>query len=67
MLFSKGAYFQLGPSRQSIGYRNFNQVGTNSAMTHVIVLSAKVRRNEWLWQILDIGNMFGSTYSFENS
>ena len=28
---------------------NFNQAGTNSAMTHILVLSAKMRRNEWLW------------------
>ena len=30
---------------RNIGYRNFDQVGTNSAMTNVLVLSAKVRRN----------------------
>ena len=30
-------------------------------MTHVMVLSAKVRRNERLWQTLDIGNVFGPT------
>jgi hypothetical protein len=27
---------------------NFDQAGINSAMTHVLVLSAKVRRNERL-------------------
>ena len=36
-------------------------------MTHVLVLSAKVRRSEWLWQTLDIGNMFGLTFGFKNS
>ena len=30
---------------QSIGYYNFNWAGTNSDMTHFMVLSAKVRRN----------------------
>ena len=39
--------------------------GTNSAMIRVIVLIAKVRRDEWLneqlHQTLDIGNMFGPT------
>jgi hypothetical protein len=29
---------------------------STSATTHALVLSAKVRGNEWLWQILDIGN-----------
>ena len=27
---------------------NLDQAGTNSAMTHVMVLSAKVRRSEWV-------------------
>ena len=27
---------------------NFNWAGTNSVMTHVLVLSANMRRNEWL-------------------
>lgn len=36
-----------GPShRQSIRYKNFYQVGTNSGMAHVWVLSPKVRRND---------------------
>jgi hypothetical protein len=42
---------------------NSNHVGTNSAIAHVLVLSAKVRRDEWLnerlWQTLDIADMFG--------
>ena len=38
---------------------NFNQSKTNSAMTHAMVLSAKVRTNERLWHTLDIGNMCG--------
>ena len=46
---------------------NFDPVGTNSAMTHVMVLSAKVRRNEQLWQTLNITNVFGSTFGFINS
>ena len=45
---------------------NFGHVGTNIAMTHVLVLSAEMRRNqwlnEWLWQTLDIDNMFGPTF-----
>ena len=35
-------------------------------MTHVLVLSAKVRRNEPLWHTLDIGIMFGSTFGFKD-
>ena len=27
---------------------NFDQDGTNSAVTHVLGLSARVKRNEWL-------------------
>ena len=34
-------------------------------MTYVLVLSDKVRRNEQLWQIIDIGNMFGPTFGLE--
>ena len=40
---------------------NFDQAITNSATIHVMVLSAKVRRNERLWQTQDIDYMFGST------
>ena len=36
-------------------------------MTHVLVLSAKVRTNERLWQTLDIGNMFGHAFGLKNS
>ena len=43
----------------------FDQVGTNSVMTHVMVLSAKVRRNERLWQTVDIGNMCGLNFGFK--
>ena len=46
---------------------NFNQVRTNSAMTHLLVLSAKVRRNDLLWHALDISNVFGPTSSFKHS
>ena len=34
-------------------------------MTHVLVMNAKLMRNEQLWQTLDIGNMFGSTFGFK--
>ena len=69
--YSRGAYSRLGPHQQSIGYRNFNQVGielqsclvvnfnhakTKSAMTHILVLSEEGCA---LWQTLDIGHMFG--------
>jgi hypothetical protein len=27
---------------------NFDKAGTNNAMTHVVVLSAKARRKKWL-------------------
>ena len=40
---------------------NSGPAKTNSAMIRVLVLSAKVRRNERLWHTLDIGNMFRST------
>ena len=35
-------------------------------MTQVLILSAKVRRNEQLWHILDIGRMFGPNFGFKN-
>ena len=38
---------------------NFDHDGTNSAVTHVLGLSASVRRNEWLWRTLDIDNISG--------
>ena len=44
---SRGAYSGLGPHHQFIRCWNFDQARTNSAMTHVLVLSAKARRNEW--------------------
>ena len=41
--------FPLGCDRISIKLGlNFDKVGTNNAITHVLVLSAKVRRNERL-------------------
>ena len=46
---------------------NFGQAGTNSAMTHALVLSAEMRRNERLRQTLDIDNMFRPTFDFKNS
>ena len=57
-----------------IGYRisiklglYFDQAATNSVMTHVLVLSVKVRRNKRLWRTLGIGDMFGLTFGFKNS
>ena len=41
----------------------FNNVGIDSDMTHVMVLSAKVRRKGRLWYTLDIDNMFGPTFN----
>ena len=35
-------------------------------MTHVQVLSAKVRRSERLWVTLDVGDVFGPTFGFKN-
>ena len=49
-----------------LGLRS-NQAKTNSIMTHILVLSAKVRENEHLWQTLDIGNMFEPTFGFKTS
>ena len=46
---------------------DFNQARTYSATTHVLILSAKVRRNERLWYTLGIGNMFGPAFGFKNS
>jgi hypothetical protein len=46
---------------------NFDQAIANSAMIHVMVLSARVRRNEKVWQTRDIDNMFGSTFGSKNS
>jgi hypothetical protein len=42
-----------------------NRAETNSVVTSVLVLRVKVRRNEPLWQTLDIGNMFGPTFDFK--
>ena len=38
-----------------------------NAMTHVLALSATVRRNERLWRNLDIGKIIGATFGFQNS
>ena len=46
---------------------NFDQTKTNSGMTHVLDLSAKMRRNEQLQHTLNIGNMFKPTFDFKNS
>ena len=72
--YSRKTYSRSGIRQKSIGCHNFDYIGiefqsgqTSNAMTHVLVLSAKGRRNEWLWQTLDIGNMFGPTFGFQNS
>ena len=54
-------YFKSGAKSQ----KGLVLGASTSATTHALVLSANVRRNEWLWQILDIGNVFGSTFSFK--
>ena len=64
-MYSRGAYSQWGSHWRHTWYRNFNQVGINNAMIYVMALSAKVRRNERLWHILDIGNIFGPTFGFK--
>ena len=46
---------------------SFEQVGINNTMTYIPAWSAKVRRNERLWQTLDIDNMLGPTFDFKNS
>ena len=43
---------------------NFDHVGTNNSMTHVMLMSAKVRRKEWLWETIDIRYVFGPTFCF---
>ena len=63
--YSSGAYSNR--HQQSIGYWNVNQVTTNGAMTHVLVLSAKARINKGLCHTLDIDNVFGPTFGFKNS
>lgn len=35
-------------------------------MTYAMAFSAKVRKNEQLWHTIDICNMFGPTFGFEN-
>ena len=45
---------------------NFDRAGIDNAMTHVLVLSVEVRRNERSWLTLDIGNMLGPTFGFKN-
>lgn len=46
---------------------NFNHDGTNDVMTRVLVFSCKARRDEWLWHMVDIDNMFGQSLGFKNS
>ena len=40
---------------------------STSATTPAMVLSPEVRRNEWFWQILNIGNVFRAAFGFRNS
>ena len=63
-IYKRGNYSGLRPRRQSIEYRNFDHVGTNSAMTYVVLLSVKASTIERLWQTLDIGNMLGPNLGF---
>ena len=44
---------------------NFDQVRTNSGMTHVMILSV-VMRNERFWQTLDIANIFEPSFGLKN-
>ena len=48
MLIVEVPIHDQGPIGNPSGYMNFDQVGTNSAMTCVLVLSARVWRNELL-------------------
>ena len=52
--YSRGAYSRSGLHQQCIGCWNFDHAGINSTMTHVVVLSAQVRRIEQLWQTLTL-------------
>ena len=72
--YGRGVYSQSRSQQQSIGYWNFDKVGTkfdlvrsHSAMTHVMILSVKVRRNKRLKKevMKDIGNMFGLPFGFK--
>lgn len=47
--YSRVAYSLIRTHRQSTMYQNFNPAGMNSGMSHILVLSAKVWRNERLW------------------
>lgn len=62
-MYNTGTYSWPGPHRQSIGTiisirlgLNFNQTRTNNVMTYVLVLSAKIRRNEWLKLIIQMSS-----------
>jgi hypothetical protein len=58
--------FQSSWDRTSIRLgSNFDHGLTNSVMTYALVLSAKVRRNEHLCEILDINNMFRPTFGYK--
>lgn len=46
---------------------NFDHSGTNIDMTQVPAWRVKVRRNERLWETLDIGNVVGPTFGFRIS
>jgi hypothetical protein len=45
---------------------NFDQAGINNVMTHVMVLSVKVRRSERLRQTLGNGNTFKIHINFNS-
>ena len=45
-------YWNFKQARTEISTKlglDFDRAGTKSAMTHILVLSVKVRRIEWLW------------------
>ena len=45
---------------------SFDQARTNNAMTHVLVLSAKMS-NERLWKTININNKFRPTFGLKNT
>ena len=47
-----------GPMISNMLGLDFNLAGINSVTTHIFGFDTKVRRNEQLWQTLDIRNMF---------
>ena len=53
--YSQTTYSCLGLHGESIGFHNFDMARTNSGMTHVRILGAKVRRNNvWGEPVLSV-------------